>query len=188
MSTIIDALKKTQSAIDKKPYADHSIYGDIEIPHRGTQNTQSHASLLGQKRKLNVSASQFKNFFSFLNYRYIIGLTICLFLFAGIWLGYRYDDQITSGMTKLISNITSEIKTRPHEKPPIAVIITPPPKIKPTLNGTVRAGVKRDAMINNHLYRVGDMVNGYRILEIHYDQVTLLDSDTKKTIVLTTNL
>ncbi|GEM_PF-5546911 len=205
MSTIIDALKKTQSAIDKKPYSDHTLYGDIEMPNSGRQGAKSHASLLGQKKTPDSSTRKFKNLFSSLSFNFsnpfsfssrrfkksfaslkrqhVIGSMIVLCLCSGIWLGYRYDHQITHEMTSVANDIK---KYTDHTTP--QTITTPAPKIKPTLNGTVRAGSKRDAMINNHLYRVGEMVNGYRILEIHYDQVKLLDPESQKTIVLTTEL
>lgn len=204
MSTIIDALKKTQSAIDKKPYPDHAIHGDIEIPNYGTQNAKSHASLLGQNPSSKFSTSRFKNPFSSftfsfrnpfsfsshrvkksfysLNRRHAIGSIIILFLCGGIWLGYRYDNQITNGITKTASTITSDIQKH------IPAALSVPTHTKLTLNGTVHVGPNRDAFINNQTYRVGDTVDGYKIIEIHYDQVTLLDPATQKTTVLTTEL
>lgn len=204
MSTIIDALKKTQSAIDKKPYSDHTLYGDIEIPNSGRHGAKSHASLLGQEKKpdsstrkfknpfssLNVnfknpfsfSSHRFKKSFSSLNRHHVIGSTIILCLCGGIWLGYQYDRQITRGITSAANSIEKHI---PTTIPKITAMAAPK---EFTLNGTVHTGSKRDAMINNHLYRVGDTVNGYRILEIRYDQVTLLDPETKKMVTLTTDL
>lgn len=204
MSTIIDALKKTQSAIDKKPYSDHTLYGDIEMPNSGRQGDKSHASLLGQKKTPGSSTPKFNNPFSSLSFNFsnpfsfssrrfkkslfslkrqhVIGSTIILCLCGGIWLGYRYDQQITHE----IGNVANSIKK--HVPTTMPKITTVAALKELTLNGTVHTGSKRDAMINNHLYRVGDTVNGYRILEIHYDQVKLLDPESQKTIVLTTEL
>lgn len=193
MSIIVDALKKTQSDIDKKPYANHAIYGDIEIPNSGRQDTNSHTAILGQKKIPKSSTSKFKNPFSFsihrfkkyfstLNRQHIIGLTIILCLCGGIWLGYQYDRQITHGIANATNSIEKHIPTTP---PKISTTAAPE---KLTLNGTVLTGSKRDAMINNHLYHIGDIINGYKIVEIHYDQVVLLNLDTKETRILTTNL
>ncbi len=204
MSTIIDALKKTQSAIDKKPYPDHAIHGDIEIPNYGTQNTKAHASLLGQNPSSRFSTNRFKNPFSSFNFnfrnpfsfsrrrfkksfhslnrRHAIGSMILLCLCGGIWLGYRYDNQITTGITKAASTITSGIQKH------TPTTLVAPTRTKLTLNGTVHVGSNRDALINNQMYRVGDTVDGYKILEIRYDQVTLLDTTTQKTTLLTTDI
>lgn len=204
MSSIIDALKKTQSAIDKKPYTNKTIYDDIEVPTYKTENNQPHASLLGQKPLPRFSANKFKNpfsslnfnftnpfsfsphqfkkYFSSLNRQHVIGLTIILCLCSGIWLGYRYDHEITHGIGNVANNIKKHL---PTTIPKITTMAAPK---ELTLNGTVHTGSNRDAMINNHLYRVGEMVNGYKILDIHYDQVTLLDPESHKTIVLTTEL
>lgn len=185
MSSIIDALKKTQSSIDKRPYSDHTIYGDIEIPNTGKQNAQSHASLLSQKKNPGFSTRKFKNPFSFLKRHHVIGSTILLCLCGGIWLGYQYDGQITHEIANARNAITNSFKKHAQTKPVIAVV---PTHIKLTLNGTVHVGSNRNAYINNQIYRVGDRVDGYKILEIHYDQVTLLDTLTQKKTVLTTEL
>ena len=47
---------------------------------------------------------------------------------------------------------------------------------------------ERVALINGHLYHRGEMIEGYRITQIHYNDVLLKNPTTKQSITLTPNL
>lgn len=180
MSAIMDALNKTQSAIDKKPYSDRSLYGDIKIPHHDTTSkTDPHAALLHKKKKPFFSAQNGKAVFSIFTHRYFILLSLGAFLSFSIWFGYQHDQPITTEISKIKNSFIAQPKT---------TIAAQPAQIPLILDGTVRVDTKRDALINQQLYKVGDTIDGYLILEIHDGQVKLLDRKTLETSVLKTNL
>lgn len=171
MSAIIDALKKTQSAINKKPDTDHSLYGDIETLKHDQQDFKSNAERIFVK---------IKSYFSFFSYRVFLSLLIIVLLCSGTWLGYSHDLQIMQGIHK----ITQIFKATPKTIAPAL----PNPHATLTLDGTAQVGNQREAMINQHFYQIGDTITGYQIQAIDENQVTLRDMNTLKTSVLTTNL
>lgn len=179
MSAIMDALNKTQSAIDKKPYSDRSLYGDIKIPHPDASKTDPHAALLHKKKKSFFSTKNGKAVFSILMHRYFILLSLSAFLGFSIWFGYQHDQPITAEINKIKNSFKAQSKT---------TIAAQPAQIPLILDGTVRVDTKRDALINQQLYKVGDTIDGYLILEIHDGQIKLLDRTTLKTRILKTEL
>ena len=61
---------------------------------------------------------------------------------------------------------------RPVTPPPSTVM--PMKNIPPmTLNGIFFSSQYKIAMINNHIFQIGDMVNGMKIVDIQYDNVQL---------------
>lgn len=171
MSSIIDALKKTQSAINQKPYTDRSIYGDIDFPGENTCNEKPFSPPAKNKKQIG------KAFISNFSCQKLLWPTLALLFSGGIWIGYYHDQTIANAFSAFI-NKTEKIFYTPSKK---INVITPL-----TLNGTIRAGASEDVLINNALYHVNDIVSGYKILEIHDDRVTLIDPVTQKKIILKT--
>lgn len=178
MSTIIDALKKTQSALDNKPYPDHRLFGDIEIPNTDARNQASLLKNTKKKKKKSIS---------FLNKHFFKRLVIASVLGSISWLGYHYQHQISAKLQTLHTMLTEQ-KKQPIKTTPPPTLPTKKPHTNLSLNGTIHVGNKRDALINNQLLKVGDTIDDYQVSQVHYNSVTLLNPQTKRSKILTTSL
>ena len=81
--------------------------------------------------------------------------------------------SITDRYVNFYSNLFSQHKTQRVITQPVMNETMPL-----TLSGTMRINNKRVALINGNLYRVGEVVNGYKVNAIQYDHVTLLNPQT----------
>lgn len=53
-----------------------------------------------------------------------------------------------------------------------------------SLDGTMEMDNERVALINGHLYHKGEIIEGYRITQIHYNDILLQDTDSHQSITL----
>ena len=78
---------------------------------------------------------------------------------------------------RFTENQASQVATPP--KAVIAAAPTPTPHPVPlALNGTVRMGKDRVAVINHEFYHVGDQMDGFKVDRIQFNTVTLSDPNT----------
>lgn len=173
MSAINDALKKTQSALNIKSTAETSAFISIDPPK---QPLTEPARL---ERLIEWLEESKETVIVFLTNKFFIGAISGLLLLSVSIPVFHHLSQFVQYKKVALQKIQKS-KTLP-----ITTIEQP---VNLMLNGTIHADGKRDAMINNQLYRVGDRINDYKILEIQYNQVTLLNTKTQKTIMLTTEL
>lgn len=195
MSAINDALKKTQSALNKQPIPETPVVVNVDSFEKSPAKPSRFSRLFEKIRSaefLEDAKTRSAEFFDgakeiiidFLTNKFFIGAIGSLLLLGISILTFHHIHQFVKHKNVMLQKIQKS-ESLPASIAPATATEKP---VNLVLNGTVHADSKRDAMINNHLYRIGDMVNNYKILEIHYDQVTLLDTETQKTAILTTEL
>lgn|SRR3990167_2802531 len=162
MSIIDEALKKTQRALSEK---EKKIKAQTAVPIISRAQQKSSESIMQpvELTELSGNAKSIKSN----KYIYVTGL------FFGFIL-----------LLLILKNIDSSIFPNAMNK---KQIITPAVSTL-VLNGTMRIGNHRAALINHNLYQLGQMINGYQIIDIRFNEVDLINPVTHQAQKLTESL
>lgn len=179
MSLIDQALKKTQSSLNQQQTT------STDTPAQKTSTT--HMPFYASRITTRFEKKYILNG--------VIGITIAAIITLS---GFEIDKHaavIAERYTYFYGNIFSLSSTTP-QKPTPAQSLTKPlplaseliPEKSLVLTGTMEMEKERAALINGHLYHVGDRVADYQIKAVHYNQVVLSDPVTHHIKILTTEL
>ncbi|OGT33800.1 MAG: hypothetical protein A3C44_05225 [Gammaproteobacteria bacterium RIFCSPHIGHO2_02_FULL_39_13] len=173
MSLIDEALKKTQSSL-KNTQRPHSVSTSESIVSRATATSAMHAGMIPNQF---IKPRRTKKSFAFpnmtFNLHWIIFSVASIISISLIIFMLMHFHSITDRYVNFYSNLFSQHKTQRVITQPVMNETMPL-----TLSGTMRINNKRVALINGNLYRVGEVVNGYKVNAIQYDHVTLLNPQT----------
>ena len=157
MSVINQALKKTQSALERQ--AKVTPKRSVDAPEI---NQPPRPAFTWRKGHL------------------FMGI-LALFI---ITIGYCYGPMITTRDAHFYSAFFHRFIANQTAISPKTMVVSPPAPISTphpvplTLNGTVRMGKDRVAVINHELHHVGDQLDGFKIDRIQFNAVTLSDPKT----------
>lgn len=177
MSLIDQALKKTQSSLNKQKTESlrSPIYSaaTAQIP----LTTQRLINPTGRKNTANT-------FFEFpaMNKYWIIGPLLAIFVAAIGFETHLHFASVKAHYANFYGKIATDFLSKSKKA---ALVIASQPL---TLDGTMEMNSARVALINGKLYHTGQTVNGYQIQQIHYNGVTLQNTATHQTNELTPEL
>lgn len=163
MSLIDQALRKTQSALNKNASSVKSKDSPESIiisPHlkRKRHNRPPYGIIIFSTM-------------SFLAILFLISHTH----FSAI------SHRIANGYHTLFHH--KKLPPAPVVQPPPAVQI-PPPAETILLNGTLQVGNEHAALINHQLFHIGDIVGGFKIIQIHFNNVVLQNPSTHENKII----
>lgn len=167
MSLIVDALKKTQSALN---------------PHEEQLHKKSDALITESPPPMTFSISK-KHDFEFVN-RWSIGFFALVLLGFLIALTHTYIAHLAARYVNFYGDLAHEISSGKVQKP-VVISEKAAPVINFTLDGTLQMNGEHVALINNRLYYVGQIIEGFQIKRIHYNTVTVVNPITHQETVLT---
>lgn len=174
MSLIDQALKKTQSALNQKKVL------PTQTPSH-TNNDRPQTRPISARPQIPLFARQSLGIPAIMKYGMIGALSIV----AIIVIGFEIHSHYTT-LTQRYNGFYGKMFSRfSQPKKIIPVAVAEPPLV---LNGTLETGIERIALINQQLYHVNEIVDGYLIKQIHYNRVVLQNITTHKTRVLTPKL
>lgn len=174
MSLINQALKKTQSLLhEQKKRSIHSS----ELASESVMQTTSTPPFARLKNPFYQKSTTLKSFEALsINKYWAIGIASAIFITC---IGFEIVTHFTviekryaNFYEKLFSSTTVKKKPVPIIAAPV-VVNTAAPIASLTLEGTMETGHKRAAMINGDLYSIGEIIAGYKIMQIHYDHIVL---------------
>ena len=179
MSLILDALKKTQSALN--PHRDTAR----ATPPKKEQHSQQHIPFSFQKNKT-------IDFTRFLN-RWTIGICSAGLLIAILLVGHHFFSTVFKRYMGFYGELASAVSNRsplitPANKPivstqkPTLVELPAIPNFQ--LQGTVQVNGEHLALINQVMYHPGQFIGDFEITQVRYENVTLFNRKTHQIVRL----
>lgn len=188
MSLIDQALKKTQSALHQKRRNVPPAQPNVDKPEpirpavhaipRKYQKTKSHT----------VSDFTFNHtdLVNFVTNRWVIGAASFIFLLMLTLTTHQYFLYIKEQYIQFYGQLFQHLLPAKHK--PVATPKPVAPIIPLQLNGTLQMKHQHVALINHQLYHAGEMIDGYKIEQIRYNHVDLLNLQTHQKRELTPEL
>lgn len=173
MSLIDQALKKTQSSL-KQNHAQTAA----TVETHPTENTPPNTPPLFARRQSRFELPS-------IHPRWII---VSLLLLGASFCGYElitHFHPIEKRYSTFYKNTWSSLTASLHRHKKLSTPISEAPLI---VNGILEMNKNRVALINGKLYHPGEMVNGYNIVSIHYNRVTLENPNTMQIRTITPSL
>ncbi|PIZ04061.1 MAG: hypothetical protein COY58_06220 [Gammaproteobacteria bacterium CG_4_10_14_0_8_um_filter_38_16] len=192
MSLIDDALKKTQSALTKKPKST-ATFSTSETHAKATASHHSidpkiSAAIINRKKTPFLSEKRKDLIYAIIKSR--LFLLAVLILIAGCMITFFYNPlpQISKRYVQFYGHFFNGKALKKTTPPKIPAAPTTKTVSTLSLDGTLETGQTHAALINNQLYYTGEKIDGYQIKHIEYNRVILLDLSTHETHVLTPTL
>lgn len=190
MSLILDALKKTQSALNShsaklKVTPEKSVH--TAVPPKPESESQQHHIPFSFHKNHSIDFMQFLN-------RWTIGLCSFGLLIAVLLVGHHFFSNVFKRYAGFYGELAHAISDHallatPVNKP-IAPTTKPAPAVLPSiphfqLDGTVQVDGKHLALINQTMYHTGQFIGDFEITQIRYEDVTLVNHKTHQIVRLT---
>ena len=176
MSIIHDALKKTQRSLEETQNEFRETSSNM-APSLAQLSTISVRKFIPPNPKeTKLSPSRPKGTYSAVRTGTWIFFIFILIIF--IYTYNKYSEYLSQITTPKVKNqeLVSPPPTKIIEAPPLPIsspASARSPKDPVIFNGTMTAGADKVAVINDQIYHIGEIVEGYTVKEIKQDQVVL---------------
>jgi len=180
MSLIDQALKKTQSSLNQQKAEPVAQSKPIARPVPTPTFRQTPRNPLQQRRLITPRIE-----LPGLNKYYAWSLLGLILLTLGAFVIHTNYASIAKRYVNFYGTIfldqSASVKPTPALPPPTTMAPVQPL----SLDGTMEMDNERVALINGHLYHRGEIIEGYRITQIHYNDVLLQNTVTQQSMTLT---
>ncbi|VAX37813.1 hypothetical protein MNBD_UNCLBAC01-1511 [hydrothermal vent metagenome] len=168
MSIIDQALRKTQSELEKKNNESRKPAINVETTPR-----QQPPPIAKPRPKIKKDSPEKKKVLKGLIFTFML-----LAIFSGIYFIVKKTDLQTSSFNKEEKKKKNLIKFIQPKTTPLPIRAYT--KGSFILNGTMIIGDNRVALINNTIYKIGENVNGKKIISISMREVILKDKNGER--------
>lgn len=179
MSLIDQALKKTQSSLQQN-HAQNSASAETHEPIENTASNPNTPPLFARRDARFALPSIHPQWI-------IAGVLFVGACFCGYALITHFH-PVEKRYSTFYKNTWTSLTASLHQHSKLKKLTTPISDAPLVVNGIMEMNKDRVALINGKLYHPGEMVNGYNIVSIHYNRVTLENPNTMQIRTITPSL